>query len=92
MAIFQNSCSRIHLLNDAISTALVAQYNINLWFTYSLLGCVGLDSSVGLATRYGLGGPGIEYRWGRDFPHPSRPAPGPTQPPIKWVPGLFSGG
>jgi hypothetical protein len=25
------------------------------------------DSSVGIATRYGLGGPGIEYRWGEIF-------------------------
>jgi len=33
---------------------------------------VGRDSSVGIATRYGLEGPGIESRWGRDFPHPSR--------------------
>ena len=24
---------------------------------------------VGIATRYGLDGPGIEYRWERDFPH-----------------------
>jgi hypothetical protein len=35
------------------------------------------DSSVGIATRYGLDGPGIEYRKGRDFPHPSRRALGP---------------
>ena len=35
------------------------------------------DSSVGIATRYGLGGPGMESRWGRDFPHPSRQALGP---------------
>ena len=27
-------------------------------------------SSVGVATRYGLEGPGIEFRWGRDSPHP----------------------
>ena len=51
----------------------------------------GRDSSVSIATRYGLGGPGIESRWGRDFPHPSIPALGPTQPPIQWVPGLFPG-
>ena len=25
------------------------------------------DSEVGIATRYGLGGPGIESRWRRDF-------------------------
>ena len=37
----------------------------------------GRDSSVGIATRYGLHGPGIESRWGRDFPHPSRPPWGP---------------
>ena len=34
-------------------------------------------SSAGIATRYGLDAPGIESRWGRDFPHPSRPALGP---------------
>jgi len=34
---------------------------------------VGRDSSVDKATAYGLDGPGIESRWGRDFPHLSRP-------------------
>ena len=43
------------------------------------------DSSVGVATRYGLDGPGIESRWGRNFPHPSRPALRPTQTPIHWI-------
>ena len=51
----------------------------------------GRDSSVGKATRYGLDGPGIEFRWGRDFPHPSRPALRPTQSPVQWVPGLSRG-
>ena len=50
------------------------------------------DSEVDIATRYGLDGPGIESRWRRDFPHPSRLAPGPTQPPVQWVPGHFPGG
>ena len=49
---------------------------------------VGRDSVVGVATRYGLVGPGIESRWGQDFPHPSTPAPGPTQRPLQWLPGL----
>ena len=35
---------------------------------------VGRDSSVGIATRYRLDGPGKESRYGRDFPHASRPA------------------
>ena len=43
---------------------------------------VGRDNSVGIATRYGLEGPGVESRWGARFS-----ALGPTQPPIQWIPG-----
>ena len=50
-----------------------------------------LDGVDGIATNYGLEGPGIESLWGRDFPHLPRPAPRHTQPPIQWVPGLSHG-
>jgi hypothetical protein len=50
------------------------------------------DSSVGTATRYGLDSSGFEPRLGRNFPHPSRSVPRPTEPPTEWVPGLFHGG
>jgi hypothetical protein len=43
------------------------------------------------STGYGLGGPGIKYRWGRDFPLPSRQVLGPTQPPINGY-RVFPGG
>jgi hypothetical protein len=52
---------------------------------------VGQDSSVGIATRYGLDGPGIESRWRRDFrTRPDRP----WGPPILLYNGsrVFPGG
>jgi hypothetical protein len=49
------------------------------------------DSSVCIATRYEMDVPGIESRWGWDFPYLSRTALGPIQPPIQWVPSLSRG-
>ena len=51
----------------------------------------GPGSSVGIATGYGLDGPGTESQRGRDFPHLFRPALGTTQPHVQWVPGLSRG-
>ena len=50
-----------------------------------------ISSVVGTSTRYGLDGPGIESRLGRDFLHLSRPALRPAQPPTQGVPGLSRG-
>ena len=36
----------------------------------------GRDSSVDIATRYGLDGPGIESRWGARFSAPVQTGPG----------------
>ena len=51
----------------------------------------GRGSSVGIAIDYGLDGP-ESNPGGDEIFHPSRPALGPTQPPVQWVPGLSRGG
>ena len=50
---------------------------------------MGRDSSVSIATRYELDSPGIESRYGKYFPHSSRPALGLTVLPKQWVPGIY---
>jgi hypothetical protein len=52
---------------------------------------VGRDSSVGLATRYGLDGPGIESWWRARFSALIRTGPGAHQASHTMGAGSFSG-
>jgi len=61
-----------------------------LYYLLILLLKSGPGSSVGLATDYGLEGPGSNPG-GDEILRLSRPALGPTQPPVQWVPGLSQG-
>jgi hypothetical protein len=73
-----------------VTSAEPQKNHLKITYTHICFDCVP-GSVVGIATGYGLDGPGIETQFGRDFPHLSRPALGSTQPPVQWVPGLSWG-
>jgi len=56
----------------------------------SFAGIWGSYPVGGIATEYGLDGP-ESNPGGDEIFRPSRPGLGPTQPRIKWVPGLSQG-
>ena len=64
----------------------------NLLLTNKADNCLrsGPVSSVGIVTDYGLDCPGSNPG-GDEIFRSSRPALGPTQPPVKWVPGVSRG-
>jgi hypothetical protein len=68
-------------------------YNLNLSrLSLKLRFSIGRPGYRSCSDSLRLDGPGIESRWGRTFPYPSRPALGPTQPPVQWVQGSFPAG
>ena len=66
----------------------VNHYYTRMCFIYIYM--CGPGSPVGIATDYELGGPGSNPSEDEIF-STSRPALGPTQPPVKWVLGLSWG-
>ena len=66
----------------------VFTYLLNYLFTYLLYS--GPGNSVGIATDYGLDGPGSNPG-GDEIFRPSRPGLRPTQHPVQWVPVLSRG-
>jgi hypothetical protein len=79
-----NPCSQLHRRGQ-----IVQLYEAILYIRGSR------DSAVSIATGYGLDGRGVRIRFpvgSRIFSTASRPALGPTHPPIQWVlPALSSG-
>jgi len=91
---------RLHTLSDRVQGDLPwstnsaqnspAYWTINFLILDHWLLIRGPVSSVGIATDYGLGGPGSNPG-GDEIFRPSRPALRPTQPPVQWVPDLSRG-
>jgi hypothetical protein len=75
---------------NTIEIFLKCIYPRSVFYTY-IIGVCCPDSLLRITTAYGLDGPGIESRWGRDFPHLSKPALRPTQPSVQWVLGIPRG-
>ena len=80
-------CGRRLLTLDLNTIVRLPTHNMRLSSLIAPTLMCGPRSSVGIATSYGLDDPGIESRWGEIF-RLSRPALGPTQPPVQWVPSL----
>jgi len=82
---FNMQCSWCETFCWPTITPISCRHCWRIWFK------IGRDIVKGNATRYRLDGSGIESYGKRDFPHPCRPALGPTQPPLQRESDLFTG-
>lgn len=90
----QTNCIMTTAFNPRLADEHLGNRQTNIqgpYFNWKLSFVVGRDGAVSTATRCGIDGPEIESRWVRDFTQPSRPALGPTQPPMQCVPSLLRG-
>ena len=84
---YTQECTRRQRLSNSLDPNghSAAAITSNIMFVALLYSCLILgsrDSSVSIATRYGLDGLGIESLWGARYSAHSRPALEPTQAPI----------
>jgi len=77
-----------HICSESHSSIYCYALFVLIFSNYNLKWGPGI--SVGIATDYGLDGPGSNPGGDEVF-RPPKPALGPTQPPVKWVPGLSRG-
>jgi len=84
----------VHCLSSYLNSCHFVLKLSQLWilkhFSCNYMPLFGPGSSVGIVTDYGLDGPGSNPG-GDEIFRPFRTALGPTQRPVKWVPGLSRG-
>ena len=94
------NCIKLGSYQNSLCTAVITVVPlVRSHITCSLFCCgfciaqnsvYGPGSSDGIATDYGLDGLGLNPGGNKIF-RPFRPALGPIQPPVQWVPGLSRG-